>query len=200
MPITRSTRLIPTLRFLGAAGTVTGSKFLIQLGASSILVDCGLFQGTKERRLRNWDRLPIDGERIESVVLTHAHLDHCGYLPALPRAGFRGPVFSTPETHALCRILLPDSGHLQEEEADYANRKGYSKHTPALPLYTEEEAWKSLEQFAPRPFDSTFATGVYPATFHRAGTSWAHPACQSRSEMTGGFCSAATSAARAIRF
>ena len=169
MPITRSTRLIPTLRFLGAAGTVTGSKFLIQLGASSILVDCGLFQGTKERRLRNWDRLPINGERIESVVLTHAHLDHCGYLPALPKAGFRGPVFSTPETHALCRILLPDSGHLQEEEADYANRKGYSKHTPALPLYTEEEAWKSLEQFAPRPFDSTFATGVYRATFHRAG-------------------------------
>jgi metallo-beta-lactamase family protein len=129
---------MPMLRFLGAAGTVTGSKFLLSQGDRSLLVDCGLFQGTKEVRLRNWEEPRVDVTSLAGVVLTHAHLDHSGYLPALCRAGFKGPVFATAGTHSLSRILLPDSGHLQEEEADYANRKGYSKHTPALPLYTEE--------------------------------------------------------------
>jgi metallo-beta-lactamase family protein len=167
-PATRSTS-VPTLRFLGAAGTVTGSKFLLKAGDSCLLVDCGLFQGTKEQRLRNWDRLAVDAGAIKSVVLTHAHLDHSGYLPALCLGGFEGPVYSTPETYSLCRILLPDSGHLQEEEADYANRKGYSKHSPALPLYTEEEAWRSLRCFSSVSFNSTFETDHCRVTFRHAG-------------------------------
>ncbi len=161
--------MVPTLTFMGAAGTVTGSKFLLKTGSASALVDCGLFQGTKENRLRNWDRLATGSDTIKSVVLTHAHLDHSGYLPALCRGGFKGEVFCTPRTHALCRILLPDSGHLQEEEANYANRKGYSKHTPALPLYTEEEAWKALDWFSPVAFDSPFETADCRVTFRRAG-------------------------------
>jgi metallo-beta-lactamase family protein len=167
-PATRSATA-PTLRFLGAAGTVTGSKFLLTARDSRVLIDCGLFQGTKEQRLRNWDRLPVDADAIKSVVLTHAHLDHSGYLPALCRSGFKGRAFSTPGTYSLCRILLPDSGHLQEEEADYANRKGYSKHAPALPLYTEEEAWKSLEHFSPVSFNAPFETDRCRVTFRHAG-------------------------------
>jgi metallo-beta-lactamase family protein len=159
----------PTLRFLGAAGTVTGSKFLLTANDSCALIDCGLFQGTKEQRLRNWDRLPVDADTIQSVVLTHAHLDHSGYLPALCRSGFKGRVFSTPGTYSMCRILLPDSGHLQEEEADYANRKGYSKHVPAFPLYTEEEAWKSLNHFSAAPFNAPFEVDRYRVTFRHAG-------------------------------
>jgi metallo-beta-lactamase family protein len=162
-------RTTATLLFLGAAGTVTGSKFLVTAGDSPMLVDCGLFQGPKEQRVRNWDRLPMDASAIKSVALTHAHLDHSGYLPALCRNGFQGRVFCTADTHSLCRILLPDSGHLQEEEADYANRRGYSKHAPALPLYTEREAWKSLEHFSPVPFDSTRETDYWRVTFPRAG-------------------------------
>jgi metallo-beta-lactamase family protein len=167
-PATRSVA-VPTLRFLGAAGTVTGSKFLLTARDSCVLKECGLFQGTKEQRLRNWDRLPVDADAIKSVVLTHAHLDHSGYLPALCRSGFKGRVFSAPGTYSLCRILLPDSGHLQEEEADYANRKGYSKHAPALPLYTEEEAWKSLDQFSPVSFNAPFETDRCRVTFRHAG-------------------------------
>jgi len=134
-----------------------------------VLVDCGLFQGLKENRLRNWDSLPVDPRAIRSVVLTHAHLDHSGYLPALCRNGFKGNVFSSAGTHSLCRILLPDSGRLQEEEADYANRKGYSKHTPALPLYTEEEAWKALERFHPVSSGAPFEIAGCRVSFRRAG-------------------------------
>ncbi len=160
---------VPTLRFLGAAGTVTGSKFLLTARRSCVLIDCGLFQGAKEQRLRNWDPLPVEAETIKSVVLTHAHLDHSGYLPALCRGGFKGRVFSTAGTNSLCRILLPDSGHLQEEEADYANRKGYSKHAPALALYTEEEALRSLGHFSPISFNSPFETDDFRVTFRPAG-------------------------------
>lgn len=160
----------PTLRFLGAAGTVTGSRFLIEAGRARVLVDCGLFQGLKELRLRNWDKFPIEPGAIETIVLTHAHLDHSGYLPALGRDGYRGRIFATPDTHALCRILLPDSGHLQEEEAEYANRRGYSRHAPARPLYTEDDALRSLDAFSAAPFHSRIelADGIH-ATMRRAG-------------------------------
>jgi len=160
---------VRTLRFLGAADTVTGSKFLLTQSDHSLLIDCGLFQGTKEVRLRNWERPPVEAATLKGVVLTHAHLDHSGYLPALFRGGYRGQVFATEGTHSLCRILLPDSGHLQEEEADYANRKGYSKHTPALPLYTEEEAWKSLEHFSSIASGKPFDIGPFRVTLRHAG-------------------------------
>ena len=134
------------ISFLGGAGTVTGSKYLVRHGAESLLVDCGLFQGYKPLRLRNWTRLPIAPNQIDAVVLTHAHLDHSGYLPLLAREGFRGRVYATPGTRDLCGILLPDSGHIQEEDAAFANRHGFSKHAPALPLYTRQDALNSLKQ------------------------------------------------------
>jgi len=143
----------PTLQFLGATGTVTGSRFLLAARGSRVLFECGLFQGEKALRLRNWEPFPIEPSRLDAVVLTHAHLDHSGYLPALVRAGFRGDVHCTRGTAALCEILLPDSGRLQEEDAEYANRKGYSKHEPALPLYREEDALAALAQLRPAPFD-----------------------------------------------
>lgn len=160
----------PTLRFLGAAGTVTGSRFLIDTPRARVLVDCGLFQGLKELRLRNWEPFPIDPRSLHAVVLTHAHLDHSGYLPALVREGYRGPVLCTANTEALCRILLPDAASLQEEDAAYANRKGFSKHEPALPLYTGEDAARALALFAARPFgvEQEVAPGVR-VTFRRAG-------------------------------
>jgi metallo-beta-lactamase family protein len=142
----------PTLRFLGGTGTVTGSRFLLTAGGSRVLLDCGLFQGEKALRLRNWEPFPIEPARLDAVVLTHAHLDHSGYLPALVRGGFRGSVHATRGTAALCEILLPDSGRLQEEDADYANRKGYSKHEPALPLYREADARAALARLRPEPF------------------------------------------------
>jgi metallo-beta-lactamase family protein len=135
------------LQFLGATDTVTGSKYLLRHGQASLLVDCGLFQGYKQLRLRNWSALPVDPASIDAVILTHAHIDHSGYLPLLVRQGFRGPVFCTAATRDLCRILLPDSGHLQEEEAAYANRAKLSKHSPALPLYTRDDAVRCLKQF-----------------------------------------------------
>ena len=119
---------MPTLTFLGAAGTVTGSKHLLDLGDHRVLVDCGLFQGLKELRLRNWAALPIDAAAIDAVVLTHAHLDHCGYLPRLVAQGFAGAIFCTPGTRELCTLVLPDSAHIQEEDARDANRHGYTKH------------------------------------------------------------------------
>lgn len=143
------------LTFLGAAKTVTGSKYLIKDGETQLLVDCGLFQGPKPIRSRNWEGLPIESEEISSVVLTHAHLDHSGYLPALVKRGFKGNVYSTYGTKDLCAILLPDSGKIQEEDAAYANRKGFSKHAPALPLYTEDEARQSLSLFRPMDFSKT---------------------------------------------
>ncbi len=166
----------PTLTFLGAAGTVTGSRHLIETPAGSrVLVDCGLFQGPKALRQRNWESMAINGERIaagsiDAVVLTHAHVDHCGAIPRLVREGFTGSVYATPGTVALARIVLPDSGHLHEEEAAYANRVGYSRHHPALPLYTEAEAIASLERFVEVPFDVAreVAPGV-EVTWRHAG-------------------------------
>ena len=144
------------LSFLGGAGTVTGSKYLLEAGGRRILIDCGLFQGLKTLRLMNWNRLPVEPASLSAVILTHAHLDHSGYLPLLVRNGFRGRVYCTEATRDLCAILLPDSGHLQEKDADFANRHGFSMHHPALPLYTVADAQASLERFAPQPFDKPF--------------------------------------------
>jgi len=144
---------MPTLTFLGAAGTVTGSKHLLNLGDYRVLVDGGLFQGLKELRLRNWAAFPIDPKRVDAVVLTHAHLDHCGYLPRLVAGGFRGRIFCTAGTRDLCTLVLPDSAHIQEEDARLANRRGYSKHSPALPLYTELDAARALTQLQPVGYD-----------------------------------------------
>ena len=161
---------VPMLTFIGGAGTVTGSKSLIETDAGRILVDCGLFQGRKHLRLQNWDPFPVPPASIDAVVLTHAHIDHCGYLPRLVRMGFRGPVYCTGGTAELAAIVLPDSGYLQEEEAAYANKRGYSKHEPALPLYTRSEAVASLEQLEPVSFDAMvpLLPGV-DATWRRAG-------------------------------
>lgn len=133
------------LHFLGAVGTVTGSKYVVETGGRRVMVDCGLFQGLKEWRLRNWERLPLEPAAIDAVVLTHAHIDHSGYLPRLARDGFRGPVYATHATFDLLTLLLPDSARIQEEDAEYANRKGFSKHHPALPLYTEADARAALK-------------------------------------------------------
>ncbi|MDE2089984.1 MAG: MBL fold metallo-hydrolase, partial [Gammaproteobacteria bacterium] len=141
------------IAFLGAAGTVTGSKYLVTSRSKRILVDCGLFQGFKQLRLRNWAPLPVDTKDIDAVVLTHAHIDHSGYLPLLVKNGFSGRVHCSAATRDLCAILLPDSGHLQEEEAEYANRHRFSKHRPALPLYTREDAERSLHSFAPVAYE-----------------------------------------------
>lgn len=133
-----------SLQFLGAAGGVTGSKYLFSHGDDQVLIDCGLFQGLKELRQRNWAPMPIDLARLRAVILTHAHIDHSGYLPRIVSKGYKGPVFATPGTCDLLGVMLPDAAHLQEEEARYANRKGYSKHAPALPLYTVEDADHAL--------------------------------------------------------
>ena len=160
----------PVLAFLGAARTVTGSKTLLDTGSHRVLVDAGLFQGRKELRERNWGPLPVDAASIDAVVLTHAHIDHCGYLPRMVRDGFRGPVFCTSGTRKLAEIVLPDSAHLQEEEAEYANRLGYSKHHPAEPLYTGEDAAAALELLQTVDFaDSTSVAPGVDATWRRAG-------------------------------
>ena len=141
------------IQFLGAAGTVTGSKHLINTGDPSgrsglqVLIDCGLFQGQKDWRERNWHDTPVPAKEIDAVILTHAHLDHCGWIPRLVKEGFRGPIYATPPTIDLCGIILPDSGHLQEEDARFYNKTKKSKHDPALSLYTFEEAEKSLQYF-----------------------------------------------------
>ncbi len=140
------------MQFLGATGTVTGSKYLVRVGGRKILVDCGLFQGYKQLRLRNRTPLPVNPREIDAVILTHAHLDHSGYLPLLIKNGYAGKVYCTQATRDVCAILLPDSGRLQEEEAEYANRHKYSKHAPALPLYTREDAEYSLLRFIPVDF------------------------------------------------
>jgi metallo-beta-lactamase family protein len=146
------------IQFLGAAGTVTGSKHLLNVSGDTTgtgfqaLVDCGMFQGPKEWRERNWRDLPINPRNIESVILTHAHLDHCGWIPRLVKQGFRGRVYATPASVDLCGILLPDSGYLQEEDAQFHNKRKSSKHEPALPLYTFEEARQSLNSFTPTEF------------------------------------------------
>ena len=149
------------IQFLGAAGVVTGSKHLINTSDDEsgrpgfqVLIDCGLFQGQKEWRERNWTELPIPDKEIDAVILTHAHLDHSGWIPRLVKEGFRGPIYATRATIDLCSILLPDSGHLQEEDAAWANKKKSSKHSPALPLYTFEEAQQCLGQFRAIEFDT----------------------------------------------
>ena len=148
------------IQFLGAAGTVTGSKHLVNTssdpsgkGGFQILIDCGMFQGPKEWRERNWQPTPVPAVAIDAVILTHAHLDHCGWIPRLVREGFRGPIFATPSTIDLCAIVLPDSGHLQEEDANFYNRHNKSKHHPALPLYNLAEAEASLQYFSPVQFN-----------------------------------------------
>lgn len=147
------------IQFLGATGTVTGSKYLVEHDSRRILVDCGLFQGYKPLRLKNWAPFPCDPATLECVILTHAHIDHSGYLPLLARNGFSGPVYCAEATRDLCEILLPDSGHLQEEEAGYANRRGFSKHEPALPLYTRENAERCLSLFRPLEFERELHLG-----------------------------------------
>jgi metallo-beta-lactamase family protein len=160
----------PTLRFLGAAGTVTGSKYLVTDNGRQVLIDCGLFQGLKDLRLRNWAKPPFAAERIDAVVLSHAHIDHSGYLPLLVRNGFSGPIYCTPGTADLLPVLLLDSAHLQEEQAEHANRYGYSKHKPALPLYTTADAEAALRLITARPYGKPFAvTDAMTATLRRAG-------------------------------
>ena len=146
-----------TLQFLGAAGTVTGSKHLVRAGGEQVLLDCGLFQGLKELRLRNWRPLPFDPRALSAVVLSHAHVDHSGALPLLVKQGFKGPIYCTPGTADLLGIMLLDAAHLQEEEAEFANRHGYSKHHPALPLYTVEDAVQVFRLLAPRRRGVDFA-------------------------------------------
>ena len=144
---------MPSISFLGAAGTVTGAKFLVSTDKARVLVDCGLFQGLKELRLMNWEPPTVAPDSLDAVVLTHAHLDHSGYLPRLVSHGFAGPIYATPATMELCGILLPDSGHLQEEQAEHANQHGYSKHSPALPLYTVAESQATLRHLKPCPYN-----------------------------------------------
>lgn len=145
----------PILTFLGGAGTVTGSRFLLDTGHSRVLVDVGLFQGLKELRLRNRAPFPVNPATIDAVVVSHAHLDHVGYLPVLVDQGFAGPVLATAGTAELAGIVLADSARLQEEEADYANRRGFSKHSPALPLYTEESARRASDRFRALRYDQS---------------------------------------------
>jgi metallo-beta-lactamase family protein len=163
-------RMSVHIRFLGGAGTVTGSKYLVEFEGQRVLVDCGLFQGYKQLRLRNREPLPVLPQQIGALMLTHAHLDHSGYLPVLANAGFQGTVWCTPGTRDLAQILLPDSGHIQEADAAFANRKGFSKHTPALPLYTEDDAQRCLKQLRSMPLHQTFKPlPGWKASFTRAG-------------------------------
>ncbi len=143
------------LSFYGATKTVTGSKYLLNIDSKNILIDCGLFQGYKELRLRNWEKLPFNPRDIDAVILTHAHIDHSGYLPLLAKNGFKGPIYSTYGTKDLCAILLPDSGRIQEEDAFFANKYKFSKHPKALPLYTEQDAKKVLNQFIPIEYNQS---------------------------------------------
>lgn len=165
-----------TLGFHGGAGTVTGSRFLVETPGLRLLVDCGQFQGLKELRLRNWRRPEFDPRRLQAVLLTHAHIDHSGYLPRLVREGFRGPVYCTPATRDLADILLRDAARLQEEDAEFANRKGFSKHHPALPLFTERDAEAALSLFQPTDFGRELplpdgALGTFSRSGHILGAS-----------------------------
>lgn len=158
------------ITFWGAAGTVTGSRFHIRTDRSQILVDCGQFQGDRALRRRNWEPFPVDPAEIDAVVVTHAHIDHSGYLPALVRDGFRGPIWCTRATKDLCALLLRDSAMLQEEEAFYANKHKSSRHDPALPLFTIDDAEATLELLETRMFDHEFpVTDDVTASFSRVG-------------------------------
>ncbi|HEX8560963.1 MAG TPA: MBL fold metallo-hydrolase [Pyrinomonadaceae bacterium] len=160
-----------TLSFWGGVGTVTGSKYLVESGASRVLVDCGLFQGLRELRERNWEDPPFDARGLDAVVITHAHVDHTAYLPRLVRLGFGGPVYCSKGTADLLKLLLPDSARLQEEEAEYRNRKGLTRHRPALPLYTEEDARAALKliRTCPNTGEPTEVAAGVAASFHVAG-------------------------------
>lgn len=167
------------LTFLGGVGTVTGSKFLVETDHARVMVDCGLFQGIAELRRRNRRPLPLDPADVHAVVLTHAHLDHCGYLPRLVADGFRGPVFTTPYTARIAELILRDSAHLLQEDADHANRHGWSKHRPAVPLYDDKDVERTLDLFDPIPHDTDVeitngtVLRLHPAG-HILGSSWAH--------------------------
>jgi len=159
-----------SIQFLGAVGTVTGSRFLLEHDGERTLVDCGLFQGYKQLRLRNWSPLPVPLDTIDRVILTHAHLDHSGYLPVLCRDGFSGPILATSATCDLCRYLLPDSGFIQEKDAAQANRAGYTRHKPARPLYTRDDALACQPQFQAIPFHETVRLNEHSSLrFHHAG-------------------------------
>jgi metallo-beta-lactamase family protein len=177
--------------FLGAARTVTGSKHLVESNGTRVLVDAGLFQGLKELRERNWQDLPIKASDIDVIVLTHAHLDHCGYLPRLVAQGFRGRVFCTAGTQDLCRIVLPDAGRLQEEDAAYANRHGFTKHAPALPLYTETDAFRAVSQLQPCGYDRSLpvAPGIdveFVNAGHLLGSSYVRMRVDGKTILFGG--------------
>lgn len=175
------------LTFLGAAGTVTGSRHLLERDDHRILVDCGLFQGPKQNRLKNWDPFPVEPDSIDAVLLTHAHIDHIGFLPGLVKEGFTGPVYCTRATADLAGILLPDTGHLQEEEARWANKKGYSKHRPARPLFTEEDARAVLPLLHPVDYGEHFRPisgirGKYRDTGHILGAGFLDLKSEQRSQ------------------
>ena len=166
-----------TIQFLGATGTVTGSKYVLEVGGSRAMIDCGLFQGFKELRERNWERLPVNPASIGWALVTHAHIDHTGYLPRLVRDGFTGPIYATSASADLMKIMLTDSGRLQEEDAEYANRKGFSKHKPAVPLYTEQDAGRALKQVHPVPYHedvrlTKFMTARFIPSGHILGSSF----------------------------
>ena len=165
------------LTFLGAAGTVTGSRHLLETHGKRLLIDCGLFQGVKENRLKNWDAFPEAAALIDEVILTHAHIDHTGYLPRLVKDGFKGPIRCTDATSDLLKILLPDTGYLQEEEARYANKRGYSKHSPAKPLFTENDARDVFPLLSPLEYGQHFfpaegLRGKYRDAGHILGSAW----------------------------
>jgi metallo-beta-lactamase family protein len=160
----------PTITFLGAAGTVTGSRFLLSCGQTNVMVDCGLFQGLKELRLRNWAPLAIDAATIDAVLLTHAHLDHCGYIPKLIQQGYRGKIHSTSFTAKLAAVILRDSARIQTEDAKYAAKKGFSKHNPPKPLYNEADAEKAIEKFQEEEFNQRIQVAEQTfVTFHPSG-------------------------------
>ena len=158
------------LWFLGGAGTVTGSKTLVEYRGKRILVDCGLFQGIKEHRLLNWKPLPIDPSEIDAILLTHAHLDHCGYLPVIVKNGFQGDILCTTPTRDLSELILRDSAKIQQEEAERANRYGYTSHDPAKPLYTEDDVNRAMQLFRSHPYDELVPLGQSLGfRFHNSG-------------------------------
>jgi len=158
------------ITFLGGAGTVTGSKTLIEVGNNKILIDCGLFQGVKNLRLKNWDKFPVNPKEIDAIILTHAHLDHSGYLPVLVKNGFTGAIHCTHPTQDIAEIILLDSGKIQEESAERANKYGYSKHKEAKPLYTVKEAKNTVENFLPHDYrEWVILSNEIKFNFHNAG-------------------------------